>query len=456
MFNRGMSANTKTSVGKSPEGVKQLSQIMSKVKGAMQVGRVTDIILDPLYPNIEKFGGMNGIGTIFFELNNFISDSRGTAKPLFPQTSAYPLVNEMVLIFKLPSTKIGNKPSEETYYYINMISLWNHPHHNAYPNLITTSTLPDSQQKDYEQTEAGSVRRVTDESTDIEFNSPINPSQATFKERTNIHPLLPFAGDIMYQGRWGNSIRFGSTAKPSYNPPKSPSSNFLGGSRTGVDLDALNDWSEVGENGDPITIIRNGQPKESSDEGWVPITENINTDLSSIYQTSTQQIPIEVKNLNYSSYSTPPEAPDNYTKPQVIINSDRLIFNAKSDHILLSAEKSIFLGSNSSINISTKECIVDSTLIKLGKDATESIIKGDRFLGDLEAVMKELSTLCIELGKIKEVTIVDTTSGVPTFKKAVNGSVSSTANNLKRMIDETLRPNMLANGVYKSEKSKTQ
>lgn len=436
IYDKGLSANIKTPAGKSSGGVEQLSQVMSKVKGGMKIGRVTDIILNPSYPNIEEYGGLNGIGTIFFELDRVLIDSTGIAKPLFPQTSAYPLVNELILLFKLPNNNIGKNTAEESYYYINMISLWNHPHHNAYPNPISKK-LPDYQQKDYQQTEAGSVRRVTDESTEIDLNSPINPSQATFKERTDIHPLLPFAGDVIYQGRWGNSIRFGSTAKP-------------------ASAESLNDWSEAGVNGDPLTIMRNGQPSTSTDEGWVPITENINTDLSSIYQTSTQQIPIEVKNLNYSSYSTPPEAPDNYSKPQVIINSDRLIFNAKSDHILLSAEKSIFLGSNSSINISTKECIVDSTLIKLGKDATESIIKGDRFLGDLEAVMKELSTLCIELGKIKEVTIVDTTSGVPTFKKAVNGSVSSTANNLKRMIDETLRPNMLANGVYKSEKSKTQ
>ena len=152
-----------------------------------------------------------------------------------------------------------------------MISLWNHPHHNAYPNPITKN-LPNYQQNDYQQTEAGSVRRVTDGSTDIKFNSPINPSQATFIERTNIHPLLPFAGDVIYQGRWGNSIRFGSTAKP-----------IVG--------EAINDWSEVGENGSPLTIIRNGQNPNEGDEGWVPITENINDDLSSIYCTSTQQIP---------------------------------------------------------------------------------------------------------------------------------------------------------------------
>ena len=48
-----------------------------------------------------------------------------------------------------------------------------------------------------------------------------------------------------------------------------------------------------------------------------------------------------------------PEPPNTFQGNQVIINSDRLVFNAKTDHILISAEKSIFLGSNSSINFTT-------------------------------------------------------------------------------------------------------
>ena len=374
-FNRGISANVKLPPGSKSGGNSNIQQALTQIQGAKEIGRVTDIILNQNYPDIEKYGGLNGIGTIFFELNNVQNPGRGIAKPFYPQLSAYPLVNELVLLFKLPNNNIGRNTSEESYYYINMVSLWNHPHHNAYPNPITSTTLPDSQQKDYQQTEAGSVRRVTDESTEIDLNSPINPSQATFVERFNVHPLLPFAGDIMYQGRWGNSIRFGSTAKP-------------------TDINALNDWSEVGENGDPITIIRNGQPSESSDEGWVPITENVNGDLSSIYQTSTQKVPIQVASENYSSYVTPPEIPSQYTKPQVIINSDRLVFNAKTDSILLSAEKSIGLSSNSSLNFNTNNYIVDAGNIRLGsKNATEPLVKGETLYKNLTQIVNALTTL---------------------------------------------------------------
>ena len=445
-YTKGISSNVKLPPGSKSGGVEQLSQIMSKVRGGIQVGRVTDIILNGDYPDIEKYGGLNGIGTIFFELNNFISDGNGTARPFFPQLSAYPLVNEMVLIFKLPNTNIGKNTSEESYYYINMISLWNHPHHNAYPNPNKKEDLPSYQQKDYKQTKAGSVRRVTDKSTDIDLNSKINLSQATFKERSNIHPLLPFAGDIIYQGRWGNSIRFGSTAKP---PGK---------------LDPLNQWSDTGKNGDPITILTNGQSPLNVKEGWVPITEQINMDLSSIYCTSTQKLPIYPINTNYRSYDSlfllsnnKPIHPNEFTQPQVIINSDRLVFNAKNDHVLISGEKSIFLGSNESLNFSTGKYVVDAFEIKLGdKDADESLILGDTFLDNLETIMEELQVLCGEISKIKDWKICDLNTGIVDSTPANNGDLFKIAKTLQGMIK--------GNGIgfldqissYKSEVSKTK
>ena len=431
-FNRGMSANVKLPPGNRSGGIEQISQIMAKVKGGIQVGRVTDIILNGDYPDIEKYGGLNGIGTIFFELNNFISDGKGIAKPFFPQVSAYPLVNEMVLIFKLPNTNIGKNTSEESFYYINMISLWNHPHHNAYPNPVTNTNLPPSQQKDYQQTQAGSVRRVTDESTEIDLNSPINTTQQTFQERSNIHPLLPFAGDIIYQGRWGNSIRFGSTAQ---------SVNTTSGR---VDKNPyLNDWSSTGENGDPIIIIRNGQPTDASPQGWVPITEKINTDLSSIYQTSTQKIPIQVASENYNSYSTPPETPSQYTKPQVIINSDRLVFNAKTDSVLLSAEKSVGLSSNDSLNFNSKNYIVAASSIKLGsKDATEPLVKGETLYKNLTQVVDALITL-VNVMEVQQLW----PGGVPT----PDGATSVTARTTKDILNNVKKD--LVN--IKSKVSKT-
>ena len=138
--------------------------------------------------------------------------------------------------------------------------------------------------------EAGNARKVNDESSDIDLNGA---SGGTFVENGNIHPILPFAGDNILEGRFGNTIRLGITSK--------------------IDGSIQNNWSEEGDDGNPITIIRNGQDPELEPPGWIPTTENINTDLGSIYLTSNQKIPIDVAKFTTDSISKEPEEPNQYT-----------------------------------------------------------------------------------------------------------------------------------------------
>ena len=347
-------------------------------------GRVLDIILDENHPDFSIQGEWNSIGTIQFKIVS--SDNVGNirfAKPLYPNIKCFPIVNELVVIFLITIPSIVNESYTTEYYYMNGVSFWNHPHHNSTP-IPFENNLPPSQQLDYQQTEGGLVRRITDGSSEIELNSPLNPSQNTFIERSNIHPLLSFSGDMIYEGRWGNSLRLGSTAKSKslYN----------------------NNWSSVGENGDPITIIRNGQPKNVSTEGWLPITENISKDLSSIYLTSTQKIPFSLSNENFISYTTPPITPAQYSNPQIIFNSDRIILNAKSDSILISGQNSVGLSSNGSINVESTDSInISSKLINLGdKNASQSVLKGDDTVEYLKILINELQNIAEALKVIQD------------------------------------------------------
>ena len=341
--------------------------------------RVKSIVLDASHPRFKELGEWNGLGTIEFQdVNNPIdSPSYSTAVPLNPNSKNFPLINEIVYLITLPDNNIGTLTSSTKSYYINSIALWNHPHHNAYPANPNTP-LP-AQQKDYTQTQLGSVRRLTDGSTEIYLGQ-------TFKERSNIHPLLPFEGDVIQEGRWGNSIRFGSTVQ---NTP--------------------NNWSSTGTNGDPITIIRNGQRVDANSEGWVPITEDINQDLSSIYATSTQQIPLNAASTNYTSYKTAPTTPNQYSGNQVIINSGRLVFNSSADHILLSSTKTINLNAVSSVNIDTPTTIIQSNEVYLGsKDATEPVLLGDSTVNLLHTLVQNLKAFTDICS-----TVVGTAPGVP-------------------------------------------
>jgi hypothetical protein len=354
-------------------------------------GRVLDIILNENHPDFQSRGEWNSLGSVKFEIITL--DNSGDekwAKPLIPNIKSYPIINERIIIFSLQIPSLTSNSYTTEYYYLNSISFWNHPHHNAYPNPSTFNQSP-SQLQDYQQSNGGVVRRVTDQSTEIELNSISNPSQNSFIEKANIHPLSFYSGDIIFEGRWGNSLRFGSTSKTTSQ--------------------LSNNWSSNGEDGSPITLLRNGQPPTSGDEGWIPISENITQDLSSIYLTSTQKIPFSIANENFISYTTTPTTPSQYNSPQIILNSDRVVINARKDSVLISGEKSIGIFSNNSINIeSTQETILSSKQIKLGdKNANQSVLRGDETVEYLKILITELQNISEALKVIQ-----DWPSGAPT------------------------------------------
>jgi len=360
--------------------------------------RVKSIILNESHPRFKELGGWNALGLIEYDnvINPTLSPTKySVAYPFYPNLKNYPLINEIVFIVDLPNTSIGTASSSTQSYYMGVTSVWNHPHQNAYPSNSNEPAPP--QQKSYIETQAGSV--VTPQN---------NPTQvflgATFKERGNIHPLLPFEGDVIQEGRWGNSIRWGSTVK---NNP--------------------NNWSTVGNNGDPIIILRNGQSIKASTEGWIPITEDINNDLASIYATSTQQIPLNASSTSYVSYkSDTPITPNKYSGNQIILNSGRLVFNSTKDHILLSSKQTINLNALTSVNIDAPNTIIQSNNIYLGsKDATQPVLLGNttvQLLSQLITNLNAFMTICS--------TAVGTAPGAPL------GSVNMAASQMMTTLNQ--------------------
>lgn len=366
-----------------------LFEQLDKLNAQFITARVTDIIISNTHPLFDEYGGWSGIGTVFFEpMNNLLSKKQTTtnpvATPLLPYLKNYPLVNEIVILFNLPGKNVSLSTNSENllqYYYLTPVGVWNHPHHNAYPNLLDVDEDA-NQNINYQQIENGVYRRTTNKSSEINFNSPLLEN-GTFIEKTNIHPLLPFEGDNILEGRWGNSLRLGSTVPPS---------SISGSSNTS---DYQNNWSRSGNNGDPITIFRNGQPQDSSNTGWLPIIENVNKDLSSIYLTSYQQIPFVVSSENFSSLSNPILLPREYSKPQIILNSGRLVFNASSDSIILSAQDSIVLSSNKEVGITSGDSVnITSNKINIGgANASEPALLGGKFLDQFKTLLEQIQVL---------------------------------------------------------------
>jgi len=334
--------------------------------------RVTEINLDPS-KGFDQIGVLSG--------NKISPTGIDTGKILtnvYPSNTSikkFPVINEYVWVWKtLAPNSFGGQ-----YVWEGPISLYGGaaPNANIQPSPYN-NTKPPSQKVSYTQAEAGAVN-VVDNNLPTISNS--TSPQDTFIEKSNIHPLLPFSGDVIYEGRWGNSLRLGNTSK-------------LTGQYS-------NTWSSAGNNGDPIIILRNGQDPNSSDFGAEPIVENIKKDLSSIYLTSTQKLSdLGLANENFNSYKTKPILPSLFTSPQIALSSDRIVLNAKRDSILISGQTSIGLLTNGSVNIDTPSLYVSSNDIRLGSNnATQPVLLGD----DTVDVLRELTFAIKDLATILQV-----------------------------------------------------
>ena len=292
------------------------------------------------------------------------------ATPFFPNIKQPPLTNEVVFLILAPNGDYSSNSSKVSYYYFTPLNIWGNVNTNPTPNPYENIKSP-TQNKSAEEVEAGSPNLSSESDT-----SPFKPG-TYFEEKSNIYPLYPFEGDIIYEGRFGNSIRFGSTDIIQSQP--------------------ANNWSITGSNGDPITIFRNGQNPELPSPAQSTTVEEINKDLSSIYLTSTQKVPINVSSQNeYFSYDeTPPIEPNQYSGAQVIINSGRLVFNTTQDHLMLSSQKTINLNSQDGINFDTVGPVVlEAPSIQLGSStATESVLLGDSTVDLLQQLISDLSSL---------------------------------------------------------------
>lgn len=250
----------------------------------------------------------------------------GYAYPIHTGTSTIPLVDEYVEIIKAPAGGSAGKVD----YYTAHINVWNHPQHGA----------------------------TTD------GNPPILAPE--FIERVDINPMRPFPGDIILEGRTGQSIRFSEGF--SNTPWTSPSAS------------------------QPVIIITNGQV--TTQEGESYIVEDINTDAASIYLTSDHKVPLRVsKQWNRegsTSYATAkiPLAADVYSGEQAIINSGRLYFNASKESLLLSAEEHVGILGNevhldATVTINLEAPTIRLTGDSLNPSLQQSAVKGDELVSEL-------------------------------------------------------------------------
>lgn len=336
---------------------------------ALIPARVLSVVLDAnTYPSTYSQNGQYAsLGGITFRplvKTNTPTEQEGTsfALPYLPNINHYPIEGELVLILTAGTNQNTQGTDKTAYYYLPPTNTWATNHLNiAASNTNQQNNTPNN--KSYRQVEAGAQNKeVPDYQNTYTFKYGI-------KERANIRPLLPQPGDVSFEGRWSNTIRLGSTNRSALP----------------------NTWSSVGDEGDPIIIIRNNQ-YQSTTSPWIPLSEDINADGGSIYFTSTQKIPVTTINFKVDSFnSNPPTEPKEYTKDQIILDSGRLLFVAKEESILLTAANSIHV-SATTFNIDTNTTTINSKQVQLGGNSNlQPVLKGDDTVDCLDRLLTQLT-----------------------------------------------------------------
>ena len=262
----------------------------------LEMAEVISILLDENdLPELEDGSGKDWtkFGTAVVRRINSEQDSPlnslGSVKPLDPTIYSYPMRGEYVIVVRY---NIEN-------YYINIVDLFDIPNNNISPGL--SGERPDE---------------LTEEDYKYEH----------FELDENIRKVWPYQGDSIFQGRWGQSIRFGSNIIPDAhedgdNKPDSPNIIIRAGQL--VDANAFR---------------KSGIVENLKDSPKKPVKEDINADGSSVWITTDQSVKLDIKGSNavnhiFMTAKQSDDQPKNGGK-QIVLNSDRITFNTKQGKIL--------------------------------------------------------------------------------------------------------------------------
>ena len=275
-------------------------------------------------PDYTYLGGVKGRLVISETGKNI--DKLSDYKPLNPNIQTTPVIGEIVIGVKY----LGQL------FYTTQVNFFGNPNFNTQHGLSKGKSkdtlVSDNIDTANEQDDAG-----------VKLGYYLEPTQ-------DVRRLLPQEGDVLIEGRFGNTIRIGSDIK--------------------------NDNQDS-----PNIILNAGQSTDDFPNPKQPIEERIDTDGSSVYITTNQ--PLTFTPGIESQLSPPP-----YEGKNILLSSDRIIFNTKNGG-------DIVFGSNNNISIcAPKEVVIEADTTKIGSiGATEPLVLG----AILESKLNDILTL-IETG----------------------------------------------------------
>lgn len=295
-------------------------------------GLVVDVIVDHMHPEYAPKDGYNvsSIKVRIFSVSHGVDEELlPWADPIDFEVQQLPLIGELVILNKIR----GN------FFYTRRVPLA----HRVTENGMLK--LNDALNKRSVNTLAKAV--ASGEELSVEKHQ----FGRYFKPDSRIRPLKHFEGDVIFQGRMGHSIRFGSSQID-------PSSKGMA----------------------PNIILRTGQGKDlektdaTKQSPFGLILEEVNKDASSIWMVSDQVVPFEPITIKTGAFCRSIQnAPQKFDKASITVNSDRIVLDSKLTHIMLFANEEIYLNSFKNTSIDTDSNIILTAFIDIIQKATGNI-----------------------------------------------------------------------------------
>ena len=353
-------------------------------KPLVMAGEVLDIILDSNHP---RYTGVEDIGKIQYKaLGGGFTGSKSAAgwcRPLNLSFKQFPLIHEIVVLYRVANKKSGYTENASSYQYLPIA---NTPHSNINYNPVPGASTANKSNKQENQGSdfTGNQSKEDTAKEDLEWGQ-------YFKDKASDIPRLkPFEGDSIFESRWGTTLRMGSTIKDADIKD--------GGTKTS--------WSVEGDSGDPIFIIKNGIADDADPTDLY--LENVDDERSAIWMTSTQLINIKLASGRFQTYGInqprpngwpsdyQPKLTPSFSGRQVIISSGRIILNAGDDSIFLSSKSSVGIMSEGSIHInSAKPVVIEGEAVHIGLGARQPALLGQSTVDFLRELLIYLQTLDI-------------------------------------------------------------
>lgn len=341
-YNYGMQSSSGGGSGGSPEATD------------IVFGRVVEVVYDANSEAHDKYDKSNSINGILFRPLTTGTNNEDTLQLAFAYAGdtnirKVPILNEIIRCEALPS-EAGREGDSgvKKYYWTNIVPLWNHPHHNVYPDV---------------------------KANPFEAENP--DLGEDFEDNEGVGALQTFPGDVIIEGRHGNTLRLGGTSYTS------------------------NPFTDGSNNGKAFTILSNGQDNPGS--GTSLIVEDIDKDPCVIFMGEDHKFELTQANKKRKAFESAPEEADVFKGSQVIINAGRLFFNAKEEGVFLSATEDIGINS-ARVGIDGEEFVaLDATKVYLGTQAfgeREPVLLGqtsidwlDDFLSQFEILIKAMASM---------------------------------------------------------------